>query len=146
MNKVRVASVRPARLDDREQVWPLVQAFAVSFTPERRAFDTTWPQLLDVPNTLFLVAEDADGTVVGYLLGSTHLTFLANGRVAWVEELMVDETVRQSGVGRRLMEHAEQGAKSAGAAYVALASRRAGPFYLALGYEDSAVFYKKPLT
>jgi len=33
-----------------------------------------------------------------------------------------------------------------GAAYLALASRRAGLFYLALGYEDSAVFYKKALA
>ncbi|GAA1661347.1 hypothetical protein GCM10009744_63860 [Kribbella alba] len=37
-------------------------------------------------------------------------------------------------------------AQSIGAAYLALASRRAGPFYLALDYEDSAVFYKKTLT
>jgi hypothetical protein len=44
------------------------------------------------------------------------------------------------------MEHAEKWAQSIGAAYLALASRRAGPFYLALDYKDSAVFYKKTLT
>jgi hypothetical protein len=44
------------------------------------------------------------------------------------------------------MEHAEMWAQSTGAAYLALASRRAGPFYLALDYQDSAVFYKKMLT
>lgn len=57
---------------------------------------------------------------------------------------MVDESQRQSGIGRLLMDHAERWAESTGAAYLALASRRAGPFYLALGYEDSAVFFKKP--
>jgi len=41
------------------------------------------------------------------------------------------------------METAEQWAQSIGAAYLALASRRAGAFYLALDYEDSAVFYKR---
>lgn len=138
--------IRPARLDDGEHVWPLARAFATSFTPERAAFQTTWPQLVDVPGTLLLVAEAADGRVVGYLLGSSHLTFLANGRVAWVEEVMVDENLRGSGVGRLLMDHAEQWARSEGAAYLALASRRAGPFYQALAYEDSAVFYKKTLT
>ena len=138
--------IRPARPVDGEHVWPLAQAFATSFTPERAPFDNTWAQLVDLPDTLLLVAETADGRIAGYLLGNSHLTFLANGSVAWVEELMVDETLRKSGIGRLLMERAEQWAQSTGAAYLALASRRAGPFYLALGYEDSAVFYKKTLA
>ncbi|MGW5194764.1 GNAT family N-acetyltransferase [Kribbella sp. NPDC004138] len=143
---MRPIVIRPARVDDGEHVWPLAQAFATSFAPERTAFDATWPQLVDVPDTLLLVAETADGKIVGYLLGNTHLTFLANGRVAWVEELMVDESQRQQGIGRQLMERAEEWARATGAAYLALASRRAGAFYLALGYDDSAVFYKKTLS
>lgn len=43
------------------------------------------------------------------------------------------------------MAAAEDWARDAGAGYVSLASRRAGAFYLALGYEDSAVFFKKGL-
>ena len=143
---MRPIVIRPARVDDGEHVWPLARAFATSFTPEKSAFDATWPQLVDVPDTLLLVAETADGRIVGYLLGNTHLTFLANGRVAWVEELMVDESLQQHGIGRQLMERAEQWARATGAAYLALASRRAGAFYLALGYDDSAVFYKKTLS
>jgi GNAT superfamily N-acetyltransferase len=138
--------IRPARLDDGDRVWPLAHAFATSFTPERAAFDSTWRQLFDVPGTLLLVAESGAGEIVGYLLGSSHLTFLANGRVAWVEELMVDERLRSCGIGRLLMEHAEQWARTQDAAYLALASRRAGAFYEALEYEDSAVFYKKTLA
>ncbi|GGN23470.1 hypothetical protein GCM10011609_76320 [Lentzea pudingi] len=80
---------------------------------------------------------------MGYLLANNHLTFLANGPVAWVEELMV-ESHRRSGAGRELMGYAENWASESGAAYLALASRRAGPFYLALGYEDSAVFSGRP--
>jgi hypothetical protein len=44
------------------------------------------------------------------------------------------------------MGYAERWARASGAAYLALASRRAGPFYLALGYEDSAVFFRKTLA
>ncbi|WP_427889282.1 GNAT family N-acetyltransferase [Kribbella sp. GL6] len=139
-------STRPARLDDADQVWPLARAFATSFTPERAAFDTTWPRLVDVPGTLLLVAENTGGRIVGYLLGNTHLTFLANGPVAWVEELMVDESRRGAGIGRLLMTHAEQWARTQNAAYLALASRRAGPFYQALSYKDSATFFKKTLS
>lgn len=127
-------------------MWLLARDFATSFVPERAAFDATWEQLVAAPDTLLLVAEAGVHGVVGYLLANSHSTFLANGPVAWVEEVMVEQGVRRSGVGRRLMEHAEQWARSIGAAYLALASRRAGPFYLALDYEDSAVFYKKTLS
>ena len=82
---------------------------------------------------------------MGYLLAACHLTFLADGPVAWVEEVMVQEGHRRSGAGRALMVHAEDWAARSGAAYVALASRRAGPFYRALGYEDSAVYFRKLL-
>jgi len=139
-------AVRPARPEDGDRVWLLARDFATSFVPERAAFDATWEQLVAAPDTLLLVAEAGVHGVVGYLLANSHSTFLANGPVAWVEEVMVEQGVRRSGVGRRLMEHAEQWARSIGAAYLALASRRAGPFYLALDYEDSAVFYKKTLS
>lgn len=46
---------------------------------------------LATTNTLLLVADIAKGDIVGYLLGSSHLTFLANGPVAWVEEVMVNQ-------------------------------------------------------
>lgn len=136
--------VRAARPDDADHVWPLARDFATSFTPRRESFDTTWQHLRDVPDALVVVAE-SEGQVVGYLLAHRHLTFLANGPVAWVEEVMVAEPHRRSGVGRELMRHAEHWAHRSGAAYLALASRRAGDFYTALGYEDSAVFFKKPV-
>jgi GNAT superfamily N-acetyltransferase len=138
--------IRAARRGDSEAAWPLARAFATSFRPERAAFDVTWERLLDASQTLLLVAETAERGIVGYLLGNSHLTFHANGPIAWIEELMVDANHRRSGVGRRLMDHAEEWARSGGAAYLALASRRAGPFYLALGYQESAAYFKKALN
>ena len=44
------------------------------------------------------------------------------------------------------MEAAEVWAAAAGAAYVALATRRAAPFYAALGYDESAAFFRKVLS
>lgn len=135
--------VRAADRDDDERVWPLTHEFATSFTPEYGAFAASWAQLVTAGNTLLLVAETFDGNVVGYLLATSHLTLFANGPVAWIEEVMVDERARRTGVGRRLVHSAEQWARSVGAQYIALATRRAGPFYLALGYEDSAAYYRK---
>lgn len=135
--------VRDAAAGDRDDVWELARDFATSFVPERAAFEDSFARLLTAAHTLLLVAEVPGQGVAGYLLANSHTTFLANGPVAWVEEVMVDEGARRMGVGRRLMEYAENWAQSIGAAYLALASRRAGDFYVALGYEGSATFYKK---
>jgi GNAT superfamily N-acetyltransferase len=99
--------------------------------------------LIGRSDTLVLVALADAPVVVGYLLGSYHGTFFANGPVAWIEELMVSELVRRRGVGTALMSWAEEWARTIPASYVALATRRAGDFYVRIGYEDSATFFRK---
>ena len=138
--------VRPAQAEDQSGVWELAREFATTFTPVRADFDRSFDCLIGDPAARLVVAVAASGQLVGYLLAHRHLTFLANGPVAWVEEVMVDAAVRRAGVGRVLMAHAEDWARAGGAAYVALATRRAGAFYRALGYEESAAFYRKLLT
>jgi len=58
---------------------------------------------------------------------------------------MVEEVQRRDGVGRALMAAFEAWAKSRGSRLVGLATRRAAPFYKALGYEESATFFRKLL-
>src|SRR5277367_6679897 len=113
--------IRPARAGDAEQLWPLVEAFAVSYRPERSVFERTLGDLLDRSDTLVLVAVSDTGVVVGYLLGSFHGAFFANGPVAWIEELMVSESLRHCGVASKLMSSAEEWARNLPAAFVALA-------------------------
>ncbi|HTE86145.1 MAG TPA: GNAT family N-acetyltransferase, partial [Dehalococcoidia bacterium] len=91
-----------------------------------------------------LVAEA--GTAIGYLLGFAHDTFYANGPVAWVEELMVGESWRRQHVGQRLIQEFEAWAANRGCRLVALATRRAEPFYKSLGYEDSATYFRRLLA
>lgn len=138
-------TIRRAAINDADNVWLLVQDFAPAFAPKREPFDLAFRSLLQVPQTLILVAEQSDGSVVGYLLAHCRATFLANGPAAWVEEVMVAERVRRHGVGQALMAEVESWAQAQGAAYISLASRRAGDFYRALAYEDAATFFKKPL-
>jgi GNAT superfamily N-acetyltransferase len=138
--------VRQARADDVEQLWPLVRDFATSFRPDRSAFAQTFSKMLDRADTLVLVAATDRDAIVGYLLGSHHGTFFANGPVAWIEELMVAESVRRRGVASALVSSAEAWARSVPCAYIALASRRASAFYVHHGYEESATFLRKLLT
>jgi GNAT superfamily N-acetyltransferase len=65
--------------------------------------------------------------------------------VAWVEELVVRNDHRGQGIGRALMNAFEAWARNRGCALVALATRRAAPFYQALGYQESAAYLRKLL-
>ena len=137
-------TVRRARHADAAGVWPLAEAFATSYVPRREAFDPAFEAMLASDGAGVFVAE-VEGAVVGYLVAHQHATLFANAPVAWIEELMVAEPRRGHGVGRALMDAAEEWARAAGCAYVALATRRAQEFYRAIGYAESAAFFRKQL-
>lgn len=77
------------------------------------------------------VARDASGTVVGGILGHTRWRWM------YIAKLWVDESARGQGVGARLMEAAEDLARSRGCTDVSLDTFdfQARPFYEKLGYE-----------
>lgn len=136
--------VRKATPGDTDALFELARQLATSFRPQRNAFERCLRELTADPSAWLAVAE-RDGIVLGYCLGFDHIAFYANGRVAWVEEIVVRPEWRRSGLGVRLMTAFEDWARSRGAKLVALATRRAAPFYTALGYEESAVYFRKLL-
>jgi GNAT superfamily N-acetyltransferase len=140
--------VRAARPGDGAGVLALAQAFATSFVVDPSAFARSFPMLLGQPGTRLLVADEGanEGRVSGYLLGFVHPTFYANGPVGWVEELMVDPGQRRRGLGRLLMKEFEAWVASQGGGVVALATRRAAEFYQAIGYEESATYFRKEIS
>jgi GNAT superfamily N-acetyltransferase len=141
--------IRPATAAAAGAVASLAEGLAQSFAFSPASFDAAYPALIAGGHACLLVAvtgADAAGDdCAGYLLGFEHLTFYANGRVAWVEEIFVRGDLRGRGIGRALMTAFEQWARGRGCALVALATRRAAPFYHALGYEDSAAYLRKIL-
>ncbi len=136
--------IRQATMPDRDRVLALVELLAMAGPPDPDVFEATYTRLLASPTSLLLVAEE-QGEVCGYLLAELNETFHADGRVVWGQEICVDTEHRSRAVGRALMHEMERWAREQGAHDIALASRRAGGFYLALGYDESAVFYKKSL-
>jgi GNAT superfamily N-acetyltransferase len=137
-------TIRPAQLSDSDALFSLAKTFATSFAVERTAFDPAFAALIHSADAFVAVAADGE-RVVGYVLGFDHHTFYANGRVAWVEEIMVAEDVRRRGAGRQLMESFERWARTRQSKLVALATRRAAPFYRSLGYDESAIYFRKLL-
>jgi GNAT superfamily N-acetyltransferase len=142
-NRAR-CQVRLADASDAEAVADLAAGLAQSFAFSRSRFLLSYPALLADDSACLLLAVDGPERL-GYLLGFEHLTFYANGPVAWVEEVYVRDQDRGSGAGRILMSAFEQWAAARDCALVALATRRAAPFYRALGYEESAVYFRKLL-
>jgi ribosomal protein S18 acetylase RimI-like enzyme len=145
--------VRRATLEDLEQVFPLALNMATTAVVDRNVFAASFAQLMERDDAIVLVAEDPaedptqdnDNAIVGYLLGFEHPAFYANGRVSYVEEVAVQEDHRGRQIGRRLMDEFERWAASRSSVLVTVATRRAGAFYVALGYEETATLFKKLL-
>jgi len=131
--------IRHAGAEDAEGVAGLAAELAQSFAFSPESFRANYPSLLAEPGACLLLAADGHESL-GYLLGFRHLTFYANGPVAWVEEVVVRSRDRGRGVGGALVSAFEQWAAGQGCALVALATRRAAPFYRAVGYEESAAY------
>jgi GNAT superfamily N-acetyltransferase len=134
--------VRNCLPEDEKAVFALVSDFATSFPVDPLSFSRSFSQVLLSAEMYLAVAQSAD-IIVGYVLGTAHLTFYASGHVAWVEEIMVKEAFRREGVGKLLMENFESWAKSRDCRLVALATRRAAEFYQCLGYIESATYFRK---
>ena len=134
--------IRRATTADSDQLFSLVEDFATSFKPTRKAFKHSLEHLLRDDSALINVAVFGDD-VAGYCLAFDHYAFYANGRVTWIEEIMVREDLRGRGIGRDLMRSVQQWAVSRESRLIGLATRRAAPFYQAIGYEESAVFFRK---
>lgn len=137
--------VREAHLADSEAVYPLAKMMATSFKVEKTDFELSFQEIIAQSSSSCLIAEKGD-EVIGYLIGFDHRAFYANGRVSWVEEIFVKEEHRKLGIGKRLMLGFEQWCTDRNSKLVALATRRASDFYHAIGYEDSATFFRKLIT
>ena len=138
-------TIRSATLGDSSCLFALVSEFATSFVPEKLAFDISLKGIVSDESASLEVAEYL-GEAVGYCLGFDHFAFYANGHVSWVEEIIVRSEYRRHGIGRSLMESFERWCMKRNSRLVGLATRRAAPFYQAMGYEESAVFLRKLLT
>jgi GNAT superfamily N-acetyltransferase len=136
--------IRRANAGDTNAVADLAGELARSFPLSHTKFRLSYRALLAANDACLLLAVDGRSRL-GYLLGFQHLTFYANGPVATVEEVYIRPQNRGHGIGRALMRAFERWAAGQDCALVALATRRAAPFYRALGYEESAIYFRKIL-
>ena len=140
-----MATIRPAAASDARPLFEIVRAFPTPTPPNSEQFSKAPDAKLRDPSSCLLVAEHG-GRLVGYVSGDCHATFYAGGPTAWVDELLVTEPLRGTGIGRQLMDAFEQWAKDRQCVLVSLATRGAAAFYEDRGYASAARYYKKYLA
>jgi GNAT superfamily N-acetyltransferase len=150
--------VRPASEADREFVVSLMPRL-VEFGPPRwrdpaqmTAFDTEviTRSLLDpTPGAAVLIAEDADGTPLGLIHLRAVTEHYNQEEHGHVEDLIVAPGGEGRGVGRALLEKAEEWARGRGYHWLTLnvfaENLRAREVYRRFGYGEDMVKYVKEL-
>lgn len=134
--------IRPCTLADFPQVRPLLgQLWAVKDVTDP-AMRAVFEQVL--PQRAYFCAE-REGRIVGFggLSFSQKLVF--SGPVAYVEELVVDESCRGQGIGRRMMDTFRTAAAERGCEWFELDSalhrKEAHRFYETYGMEKRCYLY-----
>ena len=88
-------------------------------------------------NSHFFIAESKEGEIAGMLTAVVYL--IPTGIKFWVEDVVVDQSFRGKGIGKKLMLHAMKFAKIIGAGFVDLTSSpsriAANKLYNDLGFE-----------
>jgi GNAT superfamily N-acetyltransferase len=136
--------IRRARPNDQDLLYPLARDLSAFLEVSRASFTKSFSNLLSDSKALVLVAANGDADqLTGYLLGFQHQSFFADGPVGWVEEVYTLPDRRRAGIAGALMAEFERWAWESGARLVALATRRAQDFYRAIGYEESAAYFRK---
>ncbi|SFM18575.1 Acetyltransferase (GNAT) family protein [Paenibacillus sp. 1_12] len=127
------------------ELFNLAASLATSYKINMKDYSRIFKDLLCDKNADVVIAE-TESRIVGYVLVFHHSTFYANGLISWVEELFVLDDFRGMKIGQNLMERIEEKACKRESKLVALATRRASGFYKAIGYDESATYFKKNLS
>jgi len=134
--------IRRAGVGDADDIAALAAELAQSIPFSAESFRVSYPALLADDSACLLLAANGHESVV-YGKGVMQCVVYGNGRVGREKKIVVRGHARGRGIGAALMSEFEQWAAARGCALVALATRRAAPFYLALGYEESATYFRK---
>lgn len=135
-------NVRHACAADADALYTFARRLALDQVPERDAYDRALRDALADARSLVLIAE-VDGRPVGSLVAGLLPMPLYGARLAFLQELYVDEAARGAGIGRALIDAFDAWARERGAAVEALGTSRppAMAFYERLGFVTRPTTY-----
>jgi GNAT superfamily N-acetyltransferase len=128
--------IRAPLPDDCEKMAELARQLGYQCTPDE--IRDRLSQMLDPKQYIIYIAELSGGEMAGWI-GGFLFRSVENPPVAEISGLVVDERLRSRGIGKLLLEAAEQWARSIGCQAVSVRSNvkreRAHRFYRNNGYE-----------
>lgn len=116
-----MSGIRPLRAADREAWLPLWNAYLEFYREALSSEQTalTFDRLVDSESGMRgAIATDADDQAIGFVHWLPHASTWSRADVCYLEDLFVDPTARGEGVGRALIRHVEEWARTAGCAHV----------------------------
>jgi ribosomal protein S18 acetylase RimI-like enzyme len=140
--------IRRCSLDDFEHVFPLLQ----QLWPQKTLHGETVRELFSLgiksPNVEYLCAV-VDSRIIGFCSMLIKYNLWQEGRLAHIDELVVDERFRGQGVGSRLVEAMTAAAQEKECKKIELDTafhkEDSHRFYKHLGFENRAFLFSKNL-
>ena len=102
------------------------------------------------PDSIIYIAEDETGKRAGFLHLQTQTDYFNGKKVGYISDLAVDSSFEGHGIGRMLLDKAEEWARAEGchllSLYVFSNNSRARKIYEKLGFNEEVTKYVKPLS
>lgn len=125
-----------------EEIYALASQLSDRFIINKEILKESLKVILDDKNNILIGIFD-ENKLIGYLSGYIHTAIYANGKVSWIDEIVIDRNYRKSGYGKALISEFENIVGKRGAKLVSLSTSRAPQFYEKLGYEGGVIYFKK---
>ena len=135
--------IRPVRTSEHDRAWGVLKELRTDLSREQ--FESAL-SIQSRQHGYILAGAFSGGDLVG-VMGMRPVHTFARGAHLHVDDLVVTEAARGTGVGRRLLQHAESHARTHGMGQVFLDSRpEVIGFYEGDGYRrHESILVKKPL-
>jgi GNAT superfamily N-acetyltransferase len=139
--------IRRITEDDKEEIMPLLQQLWPDAPLDLNKTKEVLNRYLKDDNYKMFCFEEKQ--IIGLITISKRYAFYYGGRVAIIEDLVVDELNRGKGIGGELVEFTEKEIKAQGISAIEVASdihrNQAHQFWEKQGYTRSAYQFKKKL-
>lgn len=141
-------TIRRGQPEDATAIFGLARQFSTGREPIGAddftvAYDNVLRRRDQETNVLFVA--DVAGSVVGYSLMTVSRLLHAPGLTAHLQEIVVDEASRGTGVGDRLIAANEHYCMGRGVRQLSASTARFGSFYNHRGFEPVGEHYRKIL-
>ena len=141
--------IRICKQDDFPLIFKLLKTLWADFDLNFEDLQAVYFKAIQSENQKLIV-----GTIKGQILGFCSLTIKNNlwlaGNLGHVDEIVVDESFRGQGIGKKLMERITEIAKENSCKRIELDSafhrKNAHGFYKSIGYEIRAYLFSKTLN